>query len=60
MAPSVPTSDKWKVLNWNEPAIGFYRSLGAVPMEEWTVWRLTDEPLTHLVSSVGTAPASPS
>ena len=32
---------EWAVLDWNEPAQGFYRSLGAVPMDEWTVWRLT-------------------
>jgi GNAT superfamily N-acetyltransferase len=32
---------EWSVLNWNEPAIGFYRSLGAVPMHDWTVFRLT-------------------
>lgn len=31
---------EWSVLNWNEPAIGFYRSLGATPNDEWTVWRL--------------------
>lgn len=31
---------EWSVLDWNEPAIDFYRSLGAVPMEEWTVYRL--------------------
>lgn len=31
---------EWSVLDWNEPAIGFYRSLGAVPNDEWTVWRL--------------------
>jgi GNAT superfamily N-acetyltransferase len=30
----------WLVLDWNEPAIGFYRSLGAAPMDEWTVYRL--------------------
>jgi GNAT superfamily N-acetyltransferase len=30
----------WSVLDWNEPAIGFYRSLGARPMDEWTTWRL--------------------
>ena len=35
---------EWSVLNWNEPAIGFYRSLGARPMQEWTTWRL-DLPL---------------
>jgi GNAT superfamily N-acetyltransferase len=31
---------KWSVLDWNEPSIQFYRSLGAEPMEDWTVWRL--------------------
>src|SRR5439155_8872491 len=31
---------EWSVLDWNEPAIAFYRSLGAVPMSEWTVLRL--------------------
>lgn len=31
---------EWSVLTWNEPAIGFYRSLEAVPMEEWRVYRL--------------------
>lgn len=31
---------EWSVLNWNEPAIGFYRSLGAGAMDEWTVYRL--------------------
>ncbi|MFE1438286.1 GNAT family N-acetyltransferase [Streptomyces sp. NPDC058739] len=39
---------EWSVLNWNEPAIGFYRSLGALPQDEWTVYRLTDEALTQL------------
>ena len=32
------------MLDWNEPSIGFYRSLGAVAQDEWTVFRLTDEP----------------
>lgn len=32
---------EWAVLDWNEPAIGFYRSLGAAPQDEWTTWRLT-------------------
>lgn len=39
---------EWSVLNWNEPSIAFYRSLGASPMDEWTVYRLTDEPLERL------------
>jgi len=42
---------EWSVLNWNENAIAFYRSLGAVPMEEWTVQRLTGEALTRLARS---------
>jgi GNAT superfamily N-acetyltransferase len=41
---------EWSVLDWNEPAIGFYRSLGAAPQDEWTVYRLTDEPLRALGS----------
>jgi len=36
---------EWYVLNWNAPSIDFYKSLGAVPMEEWTVYRLTGEAL---------------
>ena len=32
---------EWSVLDWNQPAIDFYRSLGAVPKDEWTVFRLT-------------------
>ena len=39
---------EWAVLDWNEPAIGFYRALGAVPMDEWTVYRLTGPALEKL------------
>lgn len=39
---------EWSVLDWNEPAIRFYRALGAVGMEEWTVQRLTGDDLTRL------------
>jgi GNAT superfamily N-acetyltransferase len=42
---------EWSVLDWNEPSIGFYKSLGAVPMDEWTVFRLTGEPLAELAGS---------
>jgi GNAT superfamily N-acetyltransferase len=42
---------EWAVLNWNEPSIQFYRSLGAGPMDEWTVYRLTGEALTSLARS---------
>lgn len=41
---------EWAVLNWNEPAIGFYKSLGAKPQDEWTVFRLTGEGLRRLGS----------
>lgn len=39
---------EWWVLDWNDPSIGFYRSLGAEPMEEWTVFRMSGEPLRKL------------
>lgn len=39
---------EWSVLDWNEPALNFYRSLGAVPMSEWTVQRLTGQALEDL------------
>ena len=39
---------EWSVLDWNEPAIEFYRKLGARPMEEWTVFRLDQEALKEL------------
>jgi GNAT superfamily N-acetyltransferase len=39
---------EWAVLNWNEPAIAFYKALGAKPMDEWTVFRLTGEDLEKM------------
>jgi GNAT superfamily N-acetyltransferase len=42
---------EWWVLDWNTPAIDFYRSLGAEPMDEWTVYRVTGEPLQRLAST---------
>jgi GNAT superfamily N-acetyltransferase len=39
---------EWSVLDWNEPAIKLYKSIGAVPMDEWTVYRLTGEALETL------------
>ena len=36
---------EWSVLDWNTPSIDFYRAAGAVPMDEWTVFRLTDDAL---------------
>jgi GNAT superfamily N-acetyltransferase len=42
---------EWQVLDWNEPSIGFYRSLGAVAMDEWTTYRLDGEALTAFAKS---------
>ena len=39
---------EWWVLDWNEPALGFYRQLGAIPMDEWTVHRVTGKDLQEL------------
>jgi GNAT superfamily N-acetyltransferase len=39
---------EWSVLDWNEPAINFYKKLGAVAMKEWTVFRITGESLRRL------------
>lgn len=39
---------EWAVLNWNESAIRFYRSLGALPMDQWTVYRITGDALEKL------------
>lgn len=44
---------EWAVLDWNAPAIGFYRSLGAVAMDEWTVFRLSGPALEALAGSTG-------
>jgi GNAT superfamily N-acetyltransferase len=41
---------QWWVLDWNSPAIEFYRSLGAVAMDEWTVYRVSGEALKELGS----------
>jgi GNAT superfamily N-acetyltransferase len=41
---------EWWVLDWNEPAIGFYRSMGAKPMDEWTTMRLEGPALAQLAA----------
>ena len=46
---------EWAVLDWNEPAIKFYRALGARPMHEWTVFRLTGDEIARLASAADTA-----
>ncbi len=42
---------EWWVLDWNEPAIQFYKKLGAVPMSDWTVFRVTGEALQNLAGN---------
>lgn len=42
---------QWWVLNWNAPAIGFYNSIGAKPMDEWTVYRVTGDALDKLADA---------
>lgn len=42
---------EWSVLDWNEPALKFYASLGAKPQSEWTVQRLVGEPLAQLAET---------
>lgn len=46
---------EWMVLDWNEPAIEFYRALGAEPLSEWTVFRLTGETLEKAAGLAETA-----
>ena len=41
---------EWSVLDWNEPSIAFYKALGAVPMDEWTTFRITGAALEQLGS----------
>lgn len=41
---------EWWVLDWNEPSIGFYEKLGAVPMDDWTVYRISGTALEELAS----------
>ncbi|HBN85264.1 MAG TPA: GNAT family N-acetyltransferase [Clostridiales bacterium] len=42
---------EWSCLNWNEPSIAFYKKLGAVPLDEWTVYRLQDEALDDMAEN---------
>ena len=42
---------EWSCLDWNHPSIDFYRSLGAIPMDDWTVYRLTGDTLTKMAES---------
>jgi len=42
---------EWSVLDWNEPAIGFYKKLGARPMDDWTIFRVAGEALRNLAGT---------
>ena len=42
---------QWWVLDWNKPAIDFYKSLGAEPMDEWTVFRVSGDELIRLANT---------
>jgi RimJ/RimL family protein N-acetyltransferase len=44
---------EWSVLDWNEPAIGFYKSIGAIPMDEWVRYRLAGDALTDFATKNG-------
>ena len=44
---------EWSVLDWNEPAVRFYKSLGAVAMDEWTIYRVTGAALESLAEEQG-------
>lgn len=46
---------QWSVLDWNKPAIGFYKKLGAVALDEWTGYRVSGAALNKLASRCGTA-----
>ncbi len=50
---------EWAVLDWNEPALGFYRSLGAVPLDDWTVHRLSGDALHALAAGRATGTGAP-
>ena len=41
---------EWSVLDWNKPAIDFYKSLGAKSLDEWTVFRLTEKEIENLAN----------
>ncbi|QSX08232.1 GNAT family N-acetyltransferase [Alkalibacter rhizosphaerae] len=44
---------EWWCLDWNQPSIDFYKQMGAVPMDDWTVYRVNDESLIKLASHCG-------
>ena len=49
---------EWACLDWNKPSINFYLSLGAVPMDEWTVYRVSGDALSKLAGEPAPQPAN--
>ena len=47
---------EWSVLDWNQPAISFYKKMGAVALDEWTTFRLTGEKLKKMTALICTLP----
>jgi RimJ/RimL family protein N-acetyltransferase len=43
---------EWSVLDWNTPSIGFYKSLGAQPLDDWTIFRVTGDNLAKLAQNL--------
>ena len=43
---------EWWCIDWNDPSINFYKSIGAIPMDEWTVYRVTGQALDDLASKL--------
>lgn len=43
---------EWACLDWNEPAIAFYKAVGAAPLDEWTTYRVTGDALLSLASRI--------
>jgi len=41
---------EWWCLDWNEPSIKFYKNMGAIPMDDWVVYRVSDDELNKLAS----------
>jgi len=50
---------EWSVLDWNEPAIGFYRRIGACALDEWTVYRVTGPSLDALAAGLPSTDGAP-
>lgn len=50
---------EWSVLDWNAPAIGFYQALGARPMDEWTIMRVSGDALARLAEGGAASPMPP-